>query len=297
MKTRLFILLSIFYLTCDVNAKVPPIVLWHGMGDSCCFSFSLGAFSEKLNTTLGGTYIHSIQIGNNLIEDVLNGFFRHPDQQIDEVCEKLGSDPELANGFNAIGFSQGGQFLRALVQRCPKVKVLNLISLGGQHQGVYGLPRCAIISEVLCDYIRQLLNGAAYEDFVQKDLVQATYWHDPLDENLYKEKSTFLADINNEKTINAEYSERIKSLENLVLVKFLNDTMVEPVESEWFGFYKPGQAEEILPLLESPLYTEDRLGLGALYASKKLHLLQVEGEHLRFKWAWFEENILPYLKE
>lgn len=30
-------------------------------------------------------------------------------------------------------------------------------------------------------------------------LVQAEYWHDPLNEQEYKDKSVFLADINNEK--------------------------------------------------------------------------------------------------
>ena len=37
-----------------------------------------------------------------------------------------------ANGYNAIGFSQGGQFLRGVAQKCPGMK--NLISFGGQHQ-------------------------------------------------------------------------------------------------------------------------------------------------------------------
>ena len=31
--------------------------------------------------------------------------------QITEVCDMLSSDSKLANGFNAMGFSQGGQFL------------------------------------------------------------------------------------------------------------------------------------------------------------------------------------------
>lgn len=30
--------------------------------------------------------------------------------------------------------------------------------------------------------------------------------------------------------------------------------MVEPVETEWFGFYKPGQAEEVQNLQQSELY-------------------------------------------
>jgi len=30
--------------------------------------------------------------------------------------------------------------------------------------------------------------------------------------------------------------------------------MVEPVETEWFGFYKPGQAKEVQKLQQSELY-------------------------------------------
>lgn len=51
---------------------------------------------------------------------------------------------------------------RALVQRCPEAKMKNLITLGGQHQGVYGLPNCGGLSSKTCDYVRRLLNHAAY---------------------------------------------------------------------------------------------------------------------------------------
>ena len=48
-----------------------------------------------------------------------------------------------------------------------------------------------------------------------------------------------------------------------VMVKFTNDTVVVPRESEWFGFYgENGKA--IVPLENSPLYTEDWLGLKAM---------------------------------
>lgn len=80
-------------------------------GDSCCFPFSLGNFEEKLNSSLPGVHILSIRIGSNVIEDVENGYFMHPDEQINLACEMIASDPLLANGFNAIGFSQGAQFL------------------------------------------------------------------------------------------------------------------------------------------------------------------------------------------
>lgn len=39
--------------------------------------------------------------------------------------------------------------------------------------------------------------------YIQESLVQAAYWHDPLKEDEYRKKNIFLADINNENTINA----------------------------------------------------------------------------------------------
>lgn len=40
------------------------------------------------------------------------------------------------------------------------------------------------------------------------------------------------------------------------MVKFDQDSMVEPRISEWFGFYKPGQDVETETLQESKLYKE-----------------------------------------
>ena len=39
-------------------------------------------------------------------------------QQVEKACRDLKMGPELQNGFNAIGFSQGGLFLRAYVENC-----------------------------------------------------------------------------------------------------------------------------------------------------------------------------------
>ena len=57
-----------------------------------------------------GIYLRSIQIGNTIDEDVFNGFFYNANDQIDLVCKNLSKDATLKNGFNVIGFSQGGQF-------------------------------------------------------------------------------------------------------------------------------------------------------------------------------------------
>ncbi|KAL7287366.1 hypothetical protein TKK_0018482 [Trichogramma kaykai] len=272
--------------------KITPVVMWHGMGDSCCFDYSLGQIKKILEQHMTGVYVKSIRIGNNEIEDVENSYFKNVNEQVSQVCEELANDEQLRDGYNAIGFSQGGQFLRAVAQRCPSPPMKNLVSLGGQHQGVYGLPNCASLQHHFCDYLRRLLHYTAYSKFVQEKLVQAEYWHDPLKENEYKKYSIFLADINNERFVNETYKTNLKKLENFVMVKFEQDSMVEPKITEWFGFYKPGQAVETQTLQESDIYIEDRLGLKEMDEAGKLHFLSIDANHLQFTDMWLVENII-----
>lgn len=269
-----------------------PIVLWHGMGDSCCFSFSMGAIKELLQEQLPGVYVYSIRLGNNEIEDVENSYFGDVNKQVQTVCETLAADEKLKNGYNAVGFSQGSQFLRAVAQRCPQPPMRNYISIGGQHQGVFGVPNCVGLEERICDYLRRMFKYGVYLKFVQEKFIQASYWHDPIQEDEYKTGSLFLADINNEIHLNKSYKKNLQRLENMVFVKFENDSLVIPVESEWFGFYASGQATEIETLEESELYKEDRLGLKNLMENGRLHFLSLPGNHLRFNDTWFVENIV-----
>jgi palmitoyl-protein thioesterase len=119
------------------------------------------------------------------------------------------------------------------------------------------------------------------------------YWHDPIQESLYKDKSIFLADINNENIPrNESYKQNLIKLKNLVLVKYLNDSIVDPRETEIFGFYKAGQAKDVYTMRESPLYQEDWIGLKELDTSGRLHLYEVIGDHLQFDMQWFEKEIV-----
>ena len=45
-------------------------------------------------------------------------------------------------------------------------------------------------------------------------------------------------------------------LDNFVMVKFTEDEMVVPIESSWFGYYKPGQDKEIVLLQNSSIYLQ-----------------------------------------
>ncbi|XP_078094014.1 palmitoyl-protein thioesterase 1 [Mustelus asterias] len=279
------------------NGSEPtPVVIWHGMGDSCCNPLSMGFVKKLVEQEIPGIYVLSLEIGNTIAEDMENSFFMNVNDQVALVCNILSKDKKLQNGYNAMGFSQGGQFLRAVAQRCPSPAMVKLITFGGQHQGVYGLPHCPGVSSHICNWIRKMLNLGAYSSPIQEHLVQAEYWHDPLNEDLYRNKSIFLADINQERGINASYKENLMKLKKFVMVKFLRDTMVDPVDSEWFGFYKAGQAKDTYTLKESVLYQKDRLGLKAMDKVKKLEFLTVNGDHLQFSKEWFIKNIVPYLK-
>lgn len=50
---------------------------------------------------------------------------------------------------------------RAIAERCPQPAMRNLITFGGQHQGIFGLPNCPP-DNLLCEEMRRLLNLGAY---------------------------------------------------------------------------------------------------------------------------------------
>lgn len=45
------------------------------------------------------------------VQDTESGFLGNVNDQVSEACQKISNDPKLRSGYNAIGFSQGGQFL------------------------------------------------------------------------------------------------------------------------------------------------------------------------------------------
>jgi len=282
-------------LTCCLAAP-RPTVLWHGMGDTCCFSFSMGAVKDSIEQSIPGVYVSSIMIGSNIVEDEAYGFLGDVSSEVSDVCSQLKSDPQLQNGFNAVGFSQGGQFLRAYVERCNDPPVYNLITMGGQHQGVADIPECTSVNSTICSIVEELLALGAYNSLVQELVVQAQYFHDPLEPNDYLTYNTFLPDINSDITINPTYKENIMKLNNLVLVMFAEDTVVVPKESSWFGFFPDNDLSHIIPYNQTQLYIQDRIGLKSLDEAGKLKFDSCPGNHMKFTMDWFTQHVtVPYL--
>lgn len=265
------------------SAEPTPIVLWHGMGDSCCNPFSMGSVKRYLESKLPGVYVLSLMIGDNVIQDTENGFVMQVSDQIHLACQIVKNDTRLKNGFHAVGFSQGGLFIRGMVQECgDKITVRSLVSIGGPQQGVYGIPHCLGEDHTVCDYMRRLLNYGAYTSWVQDILVQAQYWHDPLAEDEYVNKSIFLSKYNNQgPEKNTSYKQNLMSVEKFLLVKFSKDTMVDPKGSEWFNWFSPADSSKMISFNETTLYTEDWIGLKYLDQNNRLFFMEVNGNHLQ----------------
>lgn len=287
----------IFVIGTNGENSTRPVVLWHGMGDSAHSFFSMQPLINHIEATLN-TFVYSISLGDSALADIEHSFLGNVNDQIEQVAAKLAAQPELREGFNAVGLSQGGQFLRAYVERYNNPPVYNLITLGGQHQGVFGFPDCVGTNETVgffCNMVRKALTLGAYEPYFQNRIVQAQYWHTPLREERYIKKNHFLPDINNDGSFNATYRQHMASLNSFAMVLFENDTMVVPRISEHFGYYAPGQDQEEVPLQETDLYKQDLLGLKTLDAQGKLLFMSTPGEHLQFTMQWFDENIIPLL--
>jgi len=277
-----------------------PVVLWHGMGDSCCNPLTMGGFSRMIKKNLPGTHVHSIKIKDGITSDTIAGFIGSVNEQVDIACDQIAKNSALQNGYNAVGLSQGAQFLRAVAQRCPNPPMHNLISLGGQHQGVYGIPQCNYEQDEvnrICEGARSAVTWGAYLGPIQSRVVQAQYWHDPTAEWRYRRSNIFLADLNQENKVNQTYKDNLMKLNAFVMVKFNQDSMVIPKESQWFGYYVPGQTEVTQTLQESSIYKRDKLGLREMDKQGKLHFIEKEGDHLQFSNQWSVDNILEvYLK-
>ncbi|KAI1457965.1 alpha/beta-hydrolase [Annulohypoxylon moriforme] len=277
-----------FKTTADDENDTPlPVVIWHGLGDT--FSAeglqSVGALVEKVNP---GTLVYYVRLDESPSNDRTATFYGNVTDQIAKVCDDLASHPILstAPAIDAVGFSQGGQFLRGYVERCNFPPVRTLVTFGSQHNGIVDYKACSA-ADWLCKGAMALLHGNTWSSWLQSRLVPAQYFRDPADLDSYLENSNFLADINNERTVkNETYAKNIASLENFVMYLFDDDTTVIPKETGWF---EEVNGTEVTPLRSRPIYTEDWIGLKALDKKGGLKFKTTPGNHMQLTDEVLEE--------
>lgn len=260
-----------------------PVVIWHGLGDSSTAS-GLKEIATLIDTIHPGTYTYIISLGADGNADRSASFFGNLTQQVETVCALLAADPILstAPAIDALGFSQGGQFLRGYVEKCNTPPVRNLLTFGSQHNGIREFQKCKSAFDVVCQGASALLrSGGVWSDYVQSRLVPAQYYRDPADLDSYLESSHWLADINNERSVkNATYAKNLASLEKLVMVLFEGDETVIPKESGWFAEVN-ATSDEVTALRNRTIYKEDWIGLKSLDEKGGLVFEKMKGGHMQ----------------
>lgn len=298
----------------EPSRRVPtPIVMWHGMGDNCCDPVSMGHLKSVMESRVPDLYVHNVMVGPNPWVDTVEGFFGNVNHQVKEQCARLLAEPRLAEGFYAVGFSQGSQFIRAVVERCGggerpgdgRLIVKRLVTMGGQHAGVSDLPGCVAYERnatlsAYCRAAESAVRAAVYSFPARNAVVQAQYFRDPLRAETYLARNAFLPDVNNEGALkNPAYKANLLRLERFVMVRFSEDTVVVPKDSAWFGAFREGTGvaeNDVVPLRQSRLYAEDWLGLRALDESGRLVMFDCPGQHMAFGDEWFFTNVFePHL--
>ncbi|KAK4169882.1 palmitoyl-protein thioesterase 1 [Cladorrhinum sp. PSN259] len=256
-----------------------PVVIWHGLGDTYNADGmrQVAELADKINP---GTLVYPIRMDDSAARDRYDSFVGNLTEHVEKACADIAAHPILstAPAIDAVGFSQGGQFLRAYVERCNKPPVRSLVTFGSQHNGIIRFRDCAV-TDWVCRVAMAVLKGSPWSGTVQSKLVPAQYFRDPEELDQYLEHSNFLADINNERALkNVEYKKNIAKLENFVMYMFDEDTTVIPKETSWF---EEVIGEEATPLRARKLYTEDWLGLRELDRKGGLKFRTAPGEHMQ----------------
>ncbi len=241
-----------------------------------------------------------VRMDENPSSDRSATFLGNVTEHVTKACADIAAHPILstAPALDALGFSQGGQFLRAYAQRCASPPIRSLVTFGSQHNGISAFRDC-LATDWVCRGAMALLKGNTWSSFVQGRLVPAQYYRDPADYDSYLENSNFLADINNERPDkNPTYKKNLSGLSNFVMYMFENDTTVIPKETAWF---EEVNGTENTPLRARKLYAEDWLGLRELDRKGGLKFRIAPGDHMQLSEKLlsdtFKEFFGPYKKK
>jgi palmitoyl-protein thioesterase len=284
---------SLFSTSSSSSAPL-PLVIWHGLGDNYATD-RISEVADLARSIHPGTFIYVIRLGDSPDDDRKATFWGNTTEQIAQICEDLSKTPELsqAPAIDALGFSQGGLFLRAYVERCNKPPVRSLVTFGSPHNGIADYRACDD-GDWLCKGAMALLHTNTWAAWVQSRLVPAQYYRDinpdtGFASDNYLQYSNLLADINNERKVkNVTYQDNIASLEKLVMYKFDEDSTVVPPESEWFAEVNE-TTSEVYPLKDRKIYKEDWLGLKRLDMKGGLVFRIAPGPHMHITNELLEE--------
>ncbi|KAL9615454.1 MAG: hypothetical protein Q9167_000132 [Letrouitia subvulpina] len=279
----------------EVPTAAPlPLLVWHGLGDNYKAD-GLRSIGDLADATNPGTFTYFIRVDDDASADRTATFLGNVSEQILKVCDDIAAHPilSLSPAVNGLGFSQGGQFLRAYIERCNKPPVSTLVTFGSQHNGISEFQKCSQ-NDWLCQSWESFLKSNTWTTFAQSRLVPAQYYRDPEDIESYLKNSNFLADINNERQKkNDTYRQNMKKLRRFAMYMFSEDVTVVPKETAYFSEVNT-TSNEVTKLQDRQIYKEDWIGLRSLDEAKRLDFRVAEGGHMQLSKELLIETFKEY---
>lgn len=259
-----------------------PVVVLHGMIDSGT-AFRYQHIVEAIKQKYPGIYATSLNVYNDL-----SSIDTPMELQLQAVIQAIQNDTQLAKGFNFYGESQGALLARAYVTAHNNPPVHNLVALNGPQAGVGECPHIEI------PYVQELCGelGTALDIYNWPFCSFCSYWRGKYKEG-YLGKSLWLADINNQRTINETRRQNMRSLNKYMATVASQDVVVQPKESAWHTFWHWGSKTDVMSLNETDGYVKDELGLKTLNERGDLILNEFDGPHIHPPWSWWDATVIP----
>eukprot|EP00469_Lotharella_globosa_P008009 CAMPEP_0167785694 /NCGR_PEP_ID=MMETSP0111_2-20121227/8369_1 /TAXON_ID=91324 /ORGANISM="Lotharella globosa, Strain CCCM811" /LENGTH=323 /DNA_ID=CAMNT_0007676973 /DNA_START=51 /DNA_END=1022 /DNA_ORIENTATION=- len=266
------------------NKTYRPAVIVHGMGDS-----GTNPGMKSLCNTVSAKYPGIFTLCSTTADGAAS-ITTKMDQQLEDLHNEILSHPELSQGFNAVGLSQGNFLIEAYVALVNDPPVHNFVSICGPLEGEATCPD-NLAFKLICPLWKLDPYGAP--------LAFSGYWKGTKDRDEYVKKSQFLAKVLNElDTKNETVTNNFKSLNSLLMIEATKDTMIEPKDSEQHGMWQWGTAGSKAPIVsmrDSDGYQGDWIGLQTLDKAGKIKNSSFVGQHIRFTSEYWNDVVLPEL--
>eukprot|EP00300_Choanocystis_sp_HF-7_P025584 c27570_g1_i1.p1 GENE.c27570_g1_i1~~c27570_g1_i1.p1 ORF type:complete len:299 (+),score=55.64 c27570_g1_i1:32-928(+) len=202
----------------------------------------------------------------------------------------------FAGGYHLLGHSQGGLFMRSVLEVWPEHNVHTFVSMAGVQMGYYGLGPWTSFAP---HFTEAALTDLLYTTAVQDRLSLANWWRDAPNLTRFYNEATYLGAINNElaDNVTASYKTGFTRAQAMHYFGSPQDGTVVPWDTSLFSFFD-ASLNATIPMTEQPVFTEDLFGLQTMWAAGRLTLTAVPGiEHSQWlhNQTLFLSEIAPLL--
>ncbi|CAL6011445.1 Palmitoyl-protein_thioesterase [Hexamita inflata] len=259
-----------------VIAQKVPIVLLHGFSQTVK---DIEPMAEILRQALPDTYIKCCEIGNGDDSTVIMTV----KSQIHELSKCIQNDPQLANGFVGLGYSNGGYIMRGYLElyndkKVPMKRLVTLSSpLGGFFCGKHS--PCYTFGEL--PFFAYLCTELEYTTFVQDVIGPSNYWRDPYNIEKYLEGALSLPELDNLRNFQEQKRRNFMSVDKIVLFGSPKDGAISPWQSAWFGTWE-GDDRTVINMEDRDVYKTDLFGLKTMHQQGKLIKIDSNLSHLEY---------------